>query len=212
MIVAVVGSGGKTTYIRQQATKYLARGKRVLVTTTTHMYAEKDTLFTNDAAEICACLVKTGYCMAGQLAEPTELSRETGGWHQVSPLEVTERDKGPEKICALSPEVFARAAQAADIVLVEADGSKRKPVKFPARHEPVIPAGTDVVVIIMGFFAVGQTISRACHRPELVCRCLGADPEHRLTEADLEQLVKDGYRKPLEQQYPGVKIICKKTL
>ena len=43
MIVAVVGSGGKTTYIRQQATKYLARGKRVLVTTTTHMYAEKDT-------------------------------------------------------------------------------------------------------------------------------------------------------------------------
>ena len=209
MIVAVVGSGGKTTYIRQQAKKYLARGKRVLVTTTTHMYAEKDTLFTNDATEICACLEKTGYCMAGQRAE---IVRENDGWNQVSPSENAGIDKEPEKICALSQEVFARAAQAADIVLVEADGSKRKPVKFPARHEPVIPAGTDVVVIIMGFFAVGQTISRACHRPEQVCRCLGADPEHRLTGANLEQLVEEGYRKPLEQKYPGVKIICKKTL
>ena len=29
MIAAVVGSGGKTTYIREQAKKYIAQGKRV---------------------------------------------------------------------------------------------------------------------------------------------------------------------------------------
>ena len=189
LIIAVVGSGGKTTYIRQQVKKYLARGKRVLVTTTTHMYAEKDTLFTNDATEICACLEKTGYCMAGQPAED-----------------------GSVKIRGLSPDVLARAAQCADVVLVEADGSKRKPVKFPAEHEPVIPDGTDMIVIIMGFFAAGRTIAEACHRQELVCRCLDASPAHRLTEADLQKLVEEGYRKPLARMFPQAEIILKKSL
>lgn len=189
MIVAVVGSGGKTTYIREQADRYLAQGKKVLITTTTHMYAKEDTLFTNDAEEICACLQLKGYCMAGQC---------TG-------------DK-PTKICALSPDVLARAAQCADVVLVEADGSKGKPVKFPAAHEPVIPDGTDTIVIVMGFFAVGQTIAEACHRQELVCRCLGASPDHRLTETDLQKLVEEGYRKPLARRFPQAEIILKKSL
>ena len=207
-IVAVVGSGGKTTYIREQAKKYRAEGKRVLVTTTTHMFAETDTLFTNDAAEICACLEQTGYCMAGQRAER---SSESDG------QDISLQSKMPdvcmrEKIRGLSPEMFKRAAQEADVVLVEADGSKGKPVKFPAAHEPVIPDGTDVIVIVMGFFAIGQTIAQACHRPDLVCRCLGVGDEHRLTAADLERIIDEGYRKPLTQQYPGVTIICKKSL
>ena len=189
MIVAVVGSGGKTTYIREQAARYLAQGKKVLVTTTTHMYAEEDTLFTNDAVEICACLQTKGYCMAGQPAED-----------------------GSAKIRGLSPDVLARAVQCADVVLVEADGSKRKPVKFPAEHEPVIPDGTDMIVIIMGFFAAGRTIAEACHRQELVCRCLDASPTHRLTEADLQKLVEEGYRKPLARMFPQAEIILKKSL
>lgn len=192
MIVAVVGSGGKTTYIREQAKIYLAQGKRVLVTTTTHMYAEEDTIFTNDAQEICACLQTKGYCMVGQ---PD-----------------TSNDGARTKICALSSDVLARAAQCADVVLVEADGSKGKPVKFPAEHEPVIPDGTDTIVIVMGFFAVGQTIGEACHRQEQVCCCLGASPDHHLTEADLHRLVEEGYRKPLARLYPGTKIILKKSL
>ena len=93
-----------------------------------------------------------------------------------------------------------------------ADGSKRKPVKFPAEHEPVIPDGTDMIVIIMGFFAAGRTIAEACHRQELVCRCLDASPAHRLTEADLQKLVEEGYRKPLARMFPQAEIILKKSL
>ena len=159
----------------------------MLVTTTTHMYAMADTLFTNDAGEICACLQKNGYCMAGQRA-------------------------GQGKICGLSQDVLSRVAVCADVVLVEADGSKRKPVKFPAAYEPVIPSGTDVIVVVMGFFAVGRTIREVCHRPELVCACLGTDEAHCLTDADLEKLVEEGYRKPLSKQFPETKIILKKSL
>ena len=209
MMIAVVGSGGKTTYIGEQAKKYLAQGKRVLVTTTTHMYAKADTLYTNDAAEICACLQTKGYCMAGQRAEPADETRTD------DPLEGvlgSLDQKAHTKICALSPDVLSCAARCADVVLVEADGSKGKPVKFPASHEPVIPDHTDRIVIVMGFFAVGQTIEEACHRPELVCKCLGVSPGYRLTEEDLRLLVEEGYRRPLLCRYPEAEIILKKSL
>lgn len=209
MIVAVVGSGGKTTYIREQAKIYLAQGKRVLVTTTTHMYAEADTLFTNDAEEICACLQEHGYCMAGQRAESAGETRTDG---RLKGGSVSSERGEHTKICALSPEVLSRAAQCADVVLVEADGAKGKAVKFPAAHEPVIPESTDTIVIVMGFFSVGQTVGEACHRQEQVCRCLGVSPSHRLTEADLQKLVDEGYRRPLSRLYPQAKIILKKSL
>lgn len=209
MIAAVVGSGGKTTYIREQAEKYLAQGKKVLVTTTTHMYAEEDTLFTNDAEEICACLQTKGYCMAGQREEKT-VTAMAGGEPENGTGQTAYAVR--TKIRALSPDVLERAAQCADIVLVEADGSRGKPVKFPAEHEPVIPDGTDMIVIVMGFFAVGQTIAEACHRQELVCRCLDASPAHRLTETDLQRLVEEGYQKPLARMFPQAEIILKKSL
>ena len=47
MIQAVVGSGGKTTLIHRLA-RIPRQGKKVFVTTTTHMRIEADTLLTDD--------------------------------------------------------------------------------------------------------------------------------------------------------------------
>ena len=44
MIRAFVGAGGKTTLIHKQAAQYRAEGKRVFVTTSTHMFMEGDTV------------------------------------------------------------------------------------------------------------------------------------------------------------------------
>ena len=65
MIISVVGSGGKTTLIKQLASRYRAEGKTVLVTTTTHMFIEEDTFLTDDAQIIIHSLKETGYAMAG---------------------------------------------------------------------------------------------------------------------------------------------------
>ena len=65
MIIAVVGSGGKTTLIKKLAEKYRAQGKKVFVTTTTHMFIEEDTLLTDDANTIIGVLREKGYVMAG---------------------------------------------------------------------------------------------------------------------------------------------------
>ena len=43
MILAFVGSGGKTTLIKQMAEQFRRQGKSVLSTTTTHMFTEPDT-------------------------------------------------------------------------------------------------------------------------------------------------------------------------
>ena len=40
MIIAVIGSGGKTSLIRALAAQYRSQGKTVFVTTTTHMFAK----------------------------------------------------------------------------------------------------------------------------------------------------------------------------
>ena len=58
MIIAVVGSGGKTTLIKKLAAQYRSAGKTVFVTTTTHMFAEDTTLLTDDADVVIHSLQK----------------------------------------------------------------------------------------------------------------------------------------------------------
>ena len=65
MIIAVVGSGGKTTHIKKLASRYQNEGKTVLITTSTHMFIEDDTLLTDDASTIIQALKETGRVMAG---------------------------------------------------------------------------------------------------------------------------------------------------
>ena len=100
MISAVVGSGGKTTLIRKLAAQYRSEGKTVLVTTSTHMFIEEDTLLTDDAAVLIDTLRKNGHVFAGTPEN--------------------------QKIKALPEPVYHAVCQAADVVLVEADGSKHK--------------------------------------------------------------------------------------
>ena len=75
------------------------------------------------------------------------------------------------------------------MVLVEADGAKRLPLKAPAEHEPVIPPCADAVAAVAGMDAGGQAVGAVCHRPERVCALLGAGAEHVLTPADAALLL-----------------------
>ena len=180
MIIAVVGSGGKTTLLKKMAADYRQQGKSVLVTTTTHMFAEPDTLLTDDAGEILGRLQETGYAMAG----------------------IPEG----EKIKALSRKTFAAVCAKADIVLVEADGSKRLPLKYPNATEPVIPEGVQEIIVVCGLNALGQKAKDVCHRLELVKDCLGIGDDTVITPAHIQKLVTEGYLNPLREAYPNAKI------
>ena len=180
MIIAVVGSGGKTILIKNLAQQYREEGKTVLVTTTTHMFIEEDTLLTDNAETIVQALRETGYAMAGI--------------------------SDGEKISALSEETFEAASAFADVVLVEADGSRMRPLKFPRETEPVIPENTDEIIVVCGLNALGQKAGDVCHRLELVKSCLGIEENTVITPAHVQKLVMEGYLKPLRDKYPQAKI------
>ena len=181
MIVAVVGSGGKTTLIKKLAEQYRAEGKTVLVTTTTHMFIEADTLLTDDADTILRALREKSYAMAG------------------IPAGI--------KFCALSPETFRTVSKYADVVLVEADGSKHKPLKFPNATEPVIPENTDEIIVVWGPHGLGRPAREVCHRPELVLECLDIDGDTPITRDHVARLLEKGYLTPLAERYPSAKIV-----
>jgi probable selenium-dependent hydroxylase accessory protein YqeC len=52
-------------------------------------------------------------------------------------------------------------------LLIEADGSRQKPLKAPAEHEPPIPDFSDVVIYVAGLSALGKPLHEDhVHRAE----------------------------------------------
>jgi molybdenum cofactor cytidylyltransferase len=59
-------------------------------------------------------------------------------------------------------------------LLIEADGSRQKPLKAPAEHEPPIPGFADVVVHVSGLSALGEPLDdEHVHRAEIFFQLTG---------------------------------------
>ena len=180
MIVAYVGSGGKTTLIMRRARECVRQGLKVLVTTSTRMYIEPEALLTDDPQPIISRMQKAGLVIAGL--------------------------QYGEKMGPLPMETYLAVCAKADVVLVEADGSKRMPFKFPADHEPVIYDNTDEIVVVCGLHGLGQPAKEVCHRLSLVKNCLGIDDDTIIDAGHVQKLVIEGYVCPLRARYPGKKL------
>lgn len=73
--------------------------------------------------------------------------------------------------------------------LIEADGARRRRLKWPAEHEPALPTEVDAVVVVAGLEALGRPIREEVHRWEEALRRLGGRPEDPVTPAGLAALV-----------------------
>jgi molybdenum cofactor cytidylyltransferase len=67
-----------------------------------------------------------------------------------------------------------------DHVIIEADGSRRRPFKAPAEYEPIVPATATLVISVIGADALGRVIADQCHRPLRVAALVGCRPDVRL--------------------------------
>lgn len=176
-VIAFVGGGGKTTAMFRLAQELAAQGKRVITTTTTRIFASQIQLaprhiFVTDADE-------------GLEAARTALRAQP---HIL--LIGAATDEG--KALGIAPELAARliALDAVDAVLVEADGSRMRPFKAPAEHEPVIPAVTTLLVPVVGIDAVGAPLdSEHVHRAERAAALLGVPLGAILTPAHLAAVI-----------------------
>ncbi len=168
-VTALIGGGGKTTLMYTMAEELRRRGT-VLVTTSTHIQRPEQypTLLTADAAAVAAALAEHGtVCVASESPEG--------------------------KLCAPALS-FDTLAALADFVLVEADGSKRLPLKAHAPHEPVIPANARRTVYVVGADGFGHPIRQVCHRPERYAALCGAAEDDIVTPAlEAAVLHAEGY-------------------
>ena len=153
--VSFVGGGGKTSLAEWVAAAGTRRGKTVLITTTTKIYA------------------KGPYILMENYRPGS--ARERG-----LPLWVGKTVEG-RKLTGLSEEEVLRLGVEADLVLIEADGAKRMPLKAPAPYEPVIPACSDVVVVVAGLDALGARISEKVFRRDLWCKATGMEGDPLIT-------------------------------
>lgn len=176
-IVSFVGGGGKTTSMYTLANELSNLGKKVLVTTTTHMHMPKD--YIN---------------FKGDLNEIKERFKDS------NLITVGIKDKN-EKISSVGNEIAEILIELCDFLLIEADGSKMLPLKAPASHEPVILKNTTMIVGVAGIDSIGRTIKEICHRPEEVCNVLSKKPYDIIKEKDIAILLssKEGQKKYLDK-------------
>lgn len=87
---------------------------------------------------------------------------------------VSDDPKRPDKVTAPPEGVLEGLRNTADVVFIEADGSRRMPLKWPGDREPVIPDYTDITVCVAGLSAVGKRTEEAVYRgdelPEAIKR------------------------------------------
>lgn len=164
-VVSLVGAGGKTTIMLRLANELAARGRRVVLTTTTHLYARQ-------AAQTGAHLIhfpeQPFQALADRLVE--QLDRR-GQCAVTGPLE-----PGTGKVSGISPELIEAMATSSEVnaVLVEADGARGRSFKAPAEYEPVVPACTTLLVPVVGVDVLGRPLTHEfVHRPERVAQLAG---------------------------------------
>ena len=125
-VIAVVGGGGKTSLIFRLMEELVSIGKTVIVTTTTHMAYEPERPFVEngDIDGVRKDLQIYHYTVAASL------------------------DCSKGKIGCLSEEKLEELRGLSDVLLIEADGAKRYPLKETASREPVICGQTDLVIAV----------------------------------------------------------------
>ncbi len=184
-VISVTGAGGKTSLITAWARELAAACRRTVITTTTHMFDPACTAGTEDDpyagipvlyteqyiadeydAETGIGIDNKGGSSAGSIIDPDNVLKLIEGAlddygiviaASHDPLSTSKVTSPPDKLIDLF-------CDKADVVLIEADGSRRMPFKWPAQHEPVVPDRTDMTVCVAGLSAIGRTTEEVMYR------------------------------------------------
>lgn len=169
-VIALVGAGGKSSLLFRLGDELAAAGRATLLTATTRLWA--------DQANRAPFTLLTNH-------EPTlvfELPTSLRGYRQALAMAGPAREPG--KLAGLDPAVICRLAALDEVgaAVVEADGSRERPLKAPAAHEPLVPPCATHVVVVAGMAAAGRPLDEAAvHRPERFAALAGLQPGDVLT-------------------------------
>ncbi len=151
-VTSVIGSGGKTSLLAALSRELVAQGASVVLTTTTHILPFE------------GCPLVTG-------ADGEKVATELAGNRVVCVGTPGEAGK-----LAAPGIAMDKLASLADYVLVEADGSRRLPLKAHAAFEPEVPACSAQTITVVGASGFGRPVGEVVHRPEVFCGLAGCGP------------------------------------
>ncbi len=177
-IIALIGAGGKSTLLFRLGEELAAAGRQTLLTATTRLWMRQidDAPFSVIGGDL--------FLLSQEL--PVSLR----GYRRV--LVMAGVAPEPGKLRGLSPETICRLSALADVdaVVVEADGSRERPLKAPAGHEPVVPPCVTHVITVAGMLGVNQPLDhRSVHRPEIAAELTGLHLGDPLTPAAIARLL-----------------------
>lgn len=138
-LLTAIGGGGKTSLLTTLADESRCQGIPTLLTTTTHMRVTPEADLSENISTIVRKIAENSLCFCGA---PCENGKLTG----------------------LGAEKFAQILPHCTLALVEGDGSRGLPLKWPGKQEPVIPSQTNRIVLVCGMSAIGGQLKSVCHR------------------------------------------------
>lgn len=182
--VALVGAGGKTSTLWRLADSF---DGKVVITTSTHI--STDQVERADSNIYIESILDLHHINWAELPRVTSITGPVVDGNRLQGLTVNECEYLFE--CSRKNEFS---------VIVEADGARMLPLKAPAAHEPVIPAGIDVVIVVAGLSGLGQPLDeRTVFRVEEFGRLSGI--------AFGQSITADGMAKVLYNPEGGLKDI-----
>ncbi len=171
-VVAFNGAGGKTSLIFKLAFEAKSADKKVLVLTTTKMYMPSKNQY--DFID-----------MKGEIFSDIEIGEK--GIYLNAPF-----DDKINKIVSTDILLLKDRVYDFDLILIETDGAKEKPLKGWNEYEPVIPDFTTKTVGIVDIQAIGKTIDENnVHRLDIFCNLVGAKKGDKVIVEHLKKVIKD---------------------
>src|ERR687894_2472849 len=178
-VATFAGAGGKSSAILAIADELLEAGKTVLAIPTTKMLVSE--------AE------KIGPLVTSEDADELRAKAEEALSGGASGVVVGSGLLSKNRVGGVEPGAVASLTSLADVVLVEADGSRRRPIKGTAEHEPAVPDSATVVVAVGNIGAFGMPVDEEhVHRPELFSKLTGIGPGQSITAKAFARALAEG--------------------
>lgn len=169
-VVSLIGAGGKTSLMFRLAEEGRALGLKVLVTTSTRILVPEPAQY--DLLDVSGALFSD--------QEMTEPGIYVGGLP----------DTTPGKLIGVREDLLSWQRKQFDLLLIEADGAARKPLKGWRSNEPVIPGITTMTIGILDIQTIGRIISDATvHRLDIFSELTGALPGEAVSIGHLLRLI-----------------------
>lgn len=178
-VVAFAGAGGKSGSILQVAAELAEAGMTVLAVPTTRMTLDEargigPLVISEDPSELRA-KVKTSFSEGN--------TRVAAGGAMTS----------KNRVGGVLPDLVSDLAPLADVLLVEADGSRRRPIKGTANHEPALPDASTLVVAVGNVDALGSTVDEEhVHRPAVFSELTGVGLGQSITARAFARALVEG--------------------